>query len=855
MRWLGRVLLPLTAAAVVWWLIPALTGTLYWDELAATLGGRMADAQRSTGYLVRDDGWLEYRVGSDAEALRVRSNLVLSAAVEPGASVADANVSDADVPDTDVPDADVPDGNEADGGEAWWYAFDYQLVDADGVVLRAASYHHRTQRTAAVGRDERVAGRNFFLDPGLASADGRSMVLDFSVLPRPVLLRIRPQRMAPELRGVLFRVYQKTSHPDAELPVRWQRLSRGVRERLADLSVLGLDLLRPQEKYNLVRTRWSALGPLGVEGQEYDTLRLYIVREQDTEVIAAELPPAGLRCGPELRAVVPLPPGDWALSLQIATLAAVNAASAPRLTVDWQGRDLAGSWREELVAGADEQPLAHRAQGGVLEIAATAAVAVRVWGTTAGERREFTPQPLRLRTYAVSPEQPLAVSVDHVGAHATPFRVDVRSRLAPGVARTQQRLHYRLLAGDDAELAAGTLRLELEPSPYDRIDGVDGGRVSAPLSHYFALPKAVRRVEFSAPGELLLATYTRPPGLPRVVRIPEDRERAEVDDTGPPAWFLLRPRDEARWRRELRSPMLSLQPQPPQPDPRWLAGDYDWTALRPEGNWRARRLLVPRDAGAPLRDSARHAVYRPLATGVAVPLRWRSAPGRVPRPELIFRRAEAAPLAARLTLDGRVHDELRLVGRVGRWRLPPLPAAAATQVARVRIDAEAPVQWFINQAEFAAPEYQVRLAARVPVAGLSFPYRKESAAAEPLSGAVYVAAGARMGLQVRILGPAATGAGPQRDWTFRDRRYNLRIDPGAPIVVLDGTTPALAGGQRFVVPLGADLPPGDYRIELRVADGTEVATEAYATLARLTPGQSASRALFREDLDAPVAGD
>jgi hypothetical protein len=66
-----------------------------------------------------------------------------------------------------------------------------------------------------------------------------------------------------------------------------------------------------------------------------------------------------------------------------------------------------------------------------------------------------------------------------------------------------------------------------------------------------------------------------------------------------------------------------------------------------------------------------------------------------------------------------------------------------------------------------------------------------------------------------------------------------------PIPVLNSAQPPLVGGQRFFLPLGADLPPGKYPIKFAL----EGAPEAYLTLYRLSPGQSELRDFFQESTD------
>jgi len=80
--------------------------------------------------------------------------------------------------------------------------------------------------------------------------------------------------------------------------------------RLARGSVYGADLLREQEKINLLRYEWKPVGPSGVEGDQYGTTKLYIARDFEGESVDTGQLPFGLVCGAEVRGMIPLPAGD-----------------------------------------------------------------------------------------------------------------------------------------------------------------------------------------------------------------------------------------------------------------------------------------------------------------------------------------------------------------------------------------------------------------------------------------------------------------------------------------------------------------------------------------------------------------
>jgi hypothetical protein len=129
--------------------------------------------------------------------------------------------------------------------------------------------------------------------------------------------------------------------------------------------------------------------------------------------------------------------------------------------------------------------------------------------------------------------------------------------------------------------------------------------------------------------------------------------------------------------------------------------------------------------------------------------------------------------------------------------------------------------------------------------GLVYEYQKQSAAVDVLSGELYLPSPTRVSLQVTVSGKHLRAQGPQREWTFHERLFELKPEIKEPIPVLDSAMPPLAGRQRFFLPLGSDLPAGNYRLNF-VLEG---AAEGYLTLYRLTAGRSELRAFFQETQD------
>jgi hypothetical protein len=95
---------------------------------------------------------------------------------------------------------------------------------------------------------------------------------------------------------------------------------------------------------------------------------------------------------------------------------------------------------------------------------------------------------------------------------------------------------------------------------------------------------------------------------------------------------------------------------------------------------------------------------------------------------------------------------------------------------------------------------------------------------------------------VRIVGPSAPTIGPFLNWTFRDRRYDVRPATGGAIPVLGMNEGWVTEGQLLAIPLGDDLRPGHYRIHCDLEHGPG----GYLIFSKITPGVEEQRTVFLE---------
>jgi hypothetical protein len=815
-RFFGRCLLGLLLILVLFW-----AGQGLWDQTLSWLrqGAIPTAAERevtvSTVYLV-EDAWLTFPLPAGSHRLKLLSNASLSAAAAPA--------------------------------EEWPYALEYRVLGEDGAELSRGLYHHRSAQVfSRQPAGEEMVPAAYYLEGDRQPAEGRVLLLNLEGLAEPAQLQVRLAQGAPAVAGVALRLYHLEQEADHKLGFLWQRLSQGQRQSLARGSVYPPELLSAAEKLNLVREGWRPIGPQGVAGRDYFSRQLYLLAGETGEAFEPPVLPAGLLISASNCGTLLLPPAGGRVRLEFLPALAEQQqpAAGAALGLTWYGPEPGQRRSYPLAWELGGTSFSATFPAGLLEFSAPGAVVVRAYLVADGTETEITPPPLYLRGYLTAPGQELLYPVDHAAAAATPMRLDFRTFVTGsegGLTLPQQgQLEFSWLDAAGEVIRSGSLPLSSLASRYDRL--ADGGLeqlLAEPNSFYFELPAAVSRVRLVASVPVLASVYTRPADLLRELRVPEKELVAGAEAERQPAWFGLRPQNHESLLEAGRSLLLMLQQRPPtEVRPEVQAGHYLWEDFHPEGSWRGRYLLIPRQPQSPQRLEALAATYRPLPpTGEAL-LNLVSPLGQPSvAPELLWLRPSAAPAKLGLFVDGALFWSGELAGARGELSLPPLPSGRH----RLRLEGQGDGDFYLSHADGGDKAWLKRLANRFDRKGLSFVVEKQQQR-EVLSARLYVPRTQRQASRVRVTieGPSRIASGPLREWSFLARRYELEPEPAAAVAVLH-TSEEVDGGRAFFIPLGSDLPAGRYRLRMELDQGPG----GYLILARLSPGTSSQRFHYRE---------
>jgi len=771
----------------------------------------------SLSYVIPEDGWLVFPFEFRGRLLRIVTNANLPRRINPKR------------------DRD------------WWYALRYQIVDGDGGVLIDRTHYLHSRVTFYKNEQWGEFTSSFYTDPEILPADSREFRINISRLRNADAIRFRLVEKDRDIRDVCIRVYIRYE-PKKEVPgYMWRRFSEKKKERMAMGNVYPPELLTDFEKKQLLQRQWRPLGPLGAEGRDFTSRKLYVLKEVEAEEVGIYIPPIGVFIKGGHHATVPVPEGGARLRIEFHN----NSLKQPHdLRLTWYGRGI-GQYIEKMISwrGRQETSIESFFDTGLIDIYSEDPVGMKVFIVRDGGVIDITPEPIYIRTFIPTKDRPVMFRISHHNKTPTPFKLTLRVLLNKGVT-PETHVRYEIQDEDKRVIHTGHLPLNPIPSGYDILSGdYPDTEVSEPQDYYFYLPYQARRVVISSnTGEVLVAGYTRPGGMVKTTRVPEDYLPSTPIEEKEPSWYALRP--ERYWSLiyEARSMILITNRRPPQRREELAEGIYAWEDYTPLGEYQAYYVLTDEIKGVrPGRSSPDY--YFPLRTGTVqdITVRQIRGLGMIPM-KLIYILTEGRDARLKVYIDGLPVLDKGLYGRTGEVRLSPVKGGRH----RIRIESTTKGDFYINNILYqGGPVLFKRLTNRLGKDGLRFIYTKDNPAQDILSVRFYAPAGnnQRSIIDVNIRAKRPAGFKPFNKWTFLKRRFSIRPDHSRSFPVLHAQHINLQPGQLFFIPIGDDLPQGRYRIEFRPVSGT-----GYISLHRVMPGEYEElrfyneRALHYEDI-------
>jgi len=743
--------------------------------------------------------------------------------------------------------ANIPKQAAVDEETPMNYALEFQLLDKKNNILKSGVYHQHTAITKygdpALGQDYTSS---YYFDEPLIPGDGRIMMLDFMGIPdtNNLKMRFRLSHKDAIISDVVMRLYFPEVISEGKLEHLWKRTGKTKKTQLAQGNIYSSDFLTEAEQINLMRRTWRPLAPLGTEGTDYVTRRLYVLKEVDDTSVKTAALVKGIALDEHLRVTLPIPEQGMHLQLLFFQPPSMTpeARTTPSINLKWFGKkQKTRGW--DIPWMGDETRYKKRLSAGMMELRCDQPVTVLIYQIDKDQHIDITPAPLAFRVSVMDEATPVRYRISHSRGGLTPFRAGFRKQMHHFHPMAET-LYYTLLDDNETVLKKEEISLNLTPSLYDRF--VEKGTpiiLSDPVLFYFKLSSKVAYIQFSSPNPLLVNAHNRPPRMMKLTRVPEDYyPGTDVENKPQVTWFPLSPLELSGNLASQASIVIRTQPRPPEINPDLFAGNFKWESFEPENNEKGHYLLVPSEKKSYQRDASLVSNFKAVTLNQSTKVNFK-APGqlRAMRPRLIFYQKKGSqPFNLKVSMDGKTHYEEALMGRTGSLILPPVSPGDHV----ITLNTSAPINAFVNLIRSRDAGYHLRFAHRLTPRGMTLDYTKVSSGDETLSLALFFprTTAQRLQLNIAIEDHSRGNDGPSNNLTQLKRRYSVRSDNNGPVYVLNASTHTLGSWQQCFVPLRSDLKPGRYTIRIALEKGPE----GYLVPYRVTPGSHPQRKLFRE---------
>lgn len=837
-----------------WMLFPiVLLTSSYFSGLLATFGLSPTaeeidrdDANRVGTVLLSRRDWAEFHISPAAQGIRLMTNAALET-------------------------TEMPVQNQSDPRAGWRYSIEYQLLDADGELIRQQTYESRTRLRQLVDQD-----KGTLINPLMFGKTGQiatqTRFIQIPITPttvQPAILRVRALTADPQISEVVARVRTKHQRPHYDKPATWRQISLSSRRKLAKFCVFDQKFLTRAERASLLRWHWQQAPTLNKI-----TLRhLYFIGEIDDQEAIEDVPSGSNTITASRKITLPMPELRGRLRLLIERMAG-GTDNPIYVSVRFFPSDQSDPILWEEIVDEDFKEILCPVSGGLVEFESTHdATWSATWThdqsdgppieidgveTAFGQTAEMTSNNGNLRVY-LADNVPISYRVSHFKNQPTPFRITCRLAFGDAFASDEVRLAKKNRKGsfegwseakhlkwswlDDSDNVIEQGKVEIEPaiSFYDQLwKAGEPHLVSEFKRYYFSIPPEATKIQFHSDFvPFLINASVRPNHLPVVTRLPEDRQPFERQFKPNRKWFNLHPDQNMRLISENRSFVISTQTRPRDTDdgPEIDQRQWQWQRYQPNGQWIGRQLLAPAMLDSVVSQASDRSSYFEMLNGQSYSVEDYGFDNSAD-----YRLIYIAPASQHGYLDIRQNGELigreKLVSARGIVKLKLRPLQGLNADSTIQLSGPPGIRMFFSGGNVVgAKRFLKRTASKLDNGKLAFEYEKKTTLDEVLTLLIYrkSAGEERCELSIKIEAEdqiRLQKSGPVESLTSLHQIYDLKPKRQQQSAILIGTDAELDVEHRCFIRLGPDLPPGRYTIKTERIDNRD---DGFVLLYQSTP--------------------
>ena len=227
------------------WIVPASKVTFYGKKVSASIAYQLSGKKK-----------IMFPLATNERQLRIRTNLLV----------------------------------ESYGKESFppRYGIRVEILDRKRRVIASQIYYKNTNLSLPE-KSENLQTNSFVLETDSRVTASDNWYVSLEGLKRAAFLQLRLIDGVDLSQGILVRVYALSTVSPEKRIVVWNRYSPKQQKSSVRSNVYPVSMLKRQEKENVVANTWKKIGPSGLEGKNYHTVRLYRLPQGQGPLIRQQL--------------------------------------------------------------------------------------------------------------------------------------------------------------------------------------------------------------------------------------------------------------------------------------------------------------------------------------------------------------------------------------------------------------------------------------------------------------------------------------------------------------------------------------------------------------------------------------
>ncbi len=670
----------------------------------------------------------------------------------------------------------------------------YELLDGDNRPLISKEYHFKTSYLLFMDENQSFQPKSFYLDETILPASTQVMKLALAAFSDANKLRMRIASKDPRIMDISARGYYLEKTSEHRKKMRWERMSEKTQEYLARGNVFPYLYLTQEEIRNLVGASWKPNGPLGVDGEDYHSRRIFFTDEIENLHYYVEAQPQ-MYADDNLSLSRFLQKGNYMLKLT-----AIGDV-LPRIELRRYNQKRI-VFSQELLMGEKEEFLPYKSnEAGIMELISSAAVSISIKDMNSSAPLNL---PALIASEYYQSDENTTLHYEFYSGRQRFVRIECRSPRA-GV----HSIGIRTKGFKGESLLDLQKSFTLIPSRYDYVDPFIVQ--SEPFYFYLLLSSDVQALEISSKEALDVRLSSRNPDTPYPLHSFFQEEVVEYERLS--GWFSLRPKGFDALVAQEKHIRLNKQVRPPFVNPFVQTGRYQYEQLYPLEGYRAYEMLVERPSGEEMiRPQSWSTIHASTDHNREQRIRFNTETDiEYVQPRLVCNKEHETPEGIRIILDGEVVVDRTLFAKSG---IISLPSVNVGKVHRFRREGSKALKCYLSHTSDADVLYMKRQFVKLSVPTV-FGFEKGSSM-ESIGVQLAVEEGmAKEPLTFRVVieDMALNKKAMYESFSFKEYEVHADVSKQITSNITYGNR-KLQVADTVYIPLGENLKNGLYRIRV-----------------------------------------